>query len=60
MLVTIGPSRGRREGAKGGREMQGYFYREAYVRTSGKKYSTADVTDRETHLTNDAVQARLQ
>jgi hypothetical protein len=36
--------------------MQGYFYSDAYVRTSGKKYSTDNVSDRETHLTNDAVQ----
>jgi tubulin--tyrosine ligase len=38
------------------RGMKGYFYREAYVRTSSKKYSMDKISDRETHLTNDAVQ----
>jgi hypothetical protein len=38
--------------------MRGYFYEHAYVRTSGKKYSMDDLADRETHLTNDAVQAK--
>lgn len=36
--------------------LQGYFYQEAYVRTSSKKYSLSKLADRETHLTNDAVQ----
>ncbi len=36
--------------------LKGYFYREAYVRTSSKKYSMDKISDRETHLTNDAVQ----
>lgn len=36
--------------------LKGYFFKEAYVRTSCKKYSLKDISDRETHLTNDAVQ----
>jgi len=33
-----------------------YWYRDGYIRTSCKKYSLAKLSDRETHLTNDAVQ----
>lgn len=36
--------------------LRGYFFRDAYVRTSCKKYSLDKLEDRETHLTNDAVQ----
>ena len=36
--------------------LRGYFYQDAYVRTSSKKYSLNKLADRETHLTNDAVQ----
>eukprot|EP01038_Epipyxis_sp_PR26KG_P008086 gene8086-10954_t len=36
--------------------LKGYFFREAYVRTSSKKYSLSNIADREAHLTNDAVQ----
>ena len=36
--------------------LKGYFYQDAYVRTSSKKYSLSKLADRETHLTNDAVQ----
>jgi tubulin polyglutamylase TTLL1/tubulin monoglycylase TTLL3/8 len=32
------------------------FFREAYVRTSSKKYTLNSLADREAHLTNDAVQ----
>lgn len=39
-----------------GQELHGYFYNDAYVRTSGKKYNLNRLEDRETHLTNDAVQ----
>lgn len=39
---------------KGG--MKGYFYHDAYIRTSGKKFTLKNLSDRETHLTNDAVQ----
>ena len=38
------------------RGLKGYFYDDAYVRTSSKKYSLSKLADRETHLTNDAVQ----
>ena len=36
--------------------LSGYLFREAYVRTSSKKYSLKQLSDREAHLTNDAVQ----
>lgn len=36
--------------------LRAYFFREAYVRTSSKKYSLTSLSDREAHLTNDAVQ----
>lgn len=35
---------------------RGYFYQEGYIRTSSFKYSNGDLADRDTHLTNDAVQ----
>lgn len=38
------------------RGLTAYFFRDAYVRTSSKKYSLGRLADRETHLTNDAVQ----
>lgn len=34
----------------------GYFFEDMYIRTSSKKYSLTTLSDRETHLTNDAVQ----
>jgi tubulin polyglutamylase TTLL1 len=37
-------------------ELNAYFFNEAYIRTSSKKYSLENFSDRETHLTNDAVQ----
>jgi len=33
-----------------------YWFRDGYIRTSCKKYSLSKLSDRETHLTNDAVQ----
>jgi len=36
--------------------LKAYFFKNAYVRTSSKKYSMNKLDDRETHLTNDAVQ----
>jgi tubulin--tyrosine ligase len=39
-----------------GIHFRGYFYKEGYVRTSSYKYSTTDLTDKDVHLTNDAVQ----
>eukprot|EP01033_Poteriospumella_lacustris_P001604 gene1604-1167_t len=38
------------------KEVRAYFFQEAYIRTSCKKYVNANFSDRETHLTNDAVQ----
>jgi len=35
---------------------KGYFFKDAYVRTSSKEYSLDNIDDREAHLTNDAVQ----
>jgi hypothetical protein len=46
VLVTLDSRKG----------MQGYFYQDAYIRTSSKVYSMNNLADRETHLTNDAVQ----
>ncbi len=37
-------------------ELQAYIYEEPYVRTSWKQYSLDDISDRECHLTNDAIQ----
>lgn len=36
--------------------VKAYFFDTAYVRTSSKKYTLNSLSDRETHLTNDAVQ----
>jgi len=38
------------------KEVRAYFFQDAYIRTSCKKYSLNNFADRETHLTNDAVQ----
>ena len=40
--------------------MQGYFYQEGYLRTSCKEYSLKNVNNRFVHLTNDAVQKKLE
>ena len=40
------------------KKLHAYFHKEMYVRTSGKKYSLDDLSDRECHLTNDAVQMK--
>jgi tubulin polyglutamylase TTLL1 len=45
---------------KGVKDFRSYFFRDAYVRTSSKKYSLDKLTDRATHLTNDAVQKNVQ
>ena len=39
-----------------GESLRAYFFKDAYVRTSSKKYSLVCLSDREAHLTNDAVQ----
>ena len=36
--------------------IQGYYYKEGYLRTSSKEFSLKDVENRLIHLTNDAVQ----
>lgn len=36
--------------------IQGYYYPEGYLRTSSREFSLKHVTDKFTHLTNDAVQ----
>ncbi len=36
--------------------LEAYFFQDMYVRTSSKKFSLAKLSDREAHLTNDAVQ----
>ncbi len=45
---------------KGKGELQAYMYQEPYVRTSWKLYSLDDISDRECHLTNDAVQKKAK
>ena len=39
--------------------LQGYWYQEGYFRTSCKEFSLKNVSNRYVHLTNDAVQKRL-
>ena len=38
-----------------GIHFRGYFYNEGYIRTSSFKYTTNNFSDRDRHLTNDAV-----
>jgi hypothetical protein len=45
-------------GVKDGCDLKAYLYKEGYIRTSGKKYNLNNLGDRETHLTNDAVQKK--
>ena len=40
------------------KQLKAYYYEDEYVRTSCKKYSLTDISDRECHLTNDAVQKK--
>ena len=40
------------------KKLKAYFHEEMYVRTSSKKYSLDNLSDRECHLTNDAVQQK--
>lgn len=46
------------DGTEEGCDMKCYLYKDGYVRTSGKKYNLNDLSDKETHLTNDAVQKK--
>eukprot|EP00602_Paraphysomonas_sp_CaronLab_P006422 CAMPEP_0185031258 /NCGR_PEP_ID=MMETSP1103-20130426/18640_1 /TAXON_ID=36769 /ORGANISM="Paraphysomonas bandaiensis, Strain Caron Lab Isolate" /LENGTH=328 /DNA_ID=CAMNT_0027566729 /DNA_START=401 /DNA_END=1387 /DNA_ORIENTATION=- len=39
-------------------DLRAYLYEEGYVRTSCRRYNLKDLSDRETHLTNDAVQKK--
>jgi tubulin--tyrosine ligase len=39
--------------------LQGYWYSEGYFRTSSKEYNVKNVNNRFVHLTNDAVQKKL-
>ena len=36
--------------------LKGYMYRDVYFRTSSKPFDLDDLTNRQIHLTNDAVQ----
>lgn len=38
--------------------LQGYYFPTGYIRTSSKVYSLKNLSDREAHLTNDAVQVK--
>lgn len=40
--------------------IQCYYYEEGYLRTSSKKYNTADTSDLFIHLTNDAIQKKSE
>ena len=40
--------------------VQGYYYKEGYLRTSCKEFSLKDVSNRFVHLTNDAVQKHCE
>ena len=40
--------------------VQGYYYKEGYLRTSSREFDLADVSDRFVHLTNDAVQKHCE
>jgi hypothetical protein len=40
-------------------DRQVYLHREAYVRTSSTPYNLSDLSDKAAHLTNDAVQKKL-
>ena len=46
------------DGSKEDCVLKAYFYKDGYVRTSGKKYNLNNLSDKETHLTNDAVQKK--
>ena len=39
-----------------GIHFRGYYYNEGYIRTTSFKYTSGNLDDRDTHLTNDAVQ----
>ena len=39
--------------------LQGYYYQEGYLRTSCKEFTCKNVSNRYVHLTNDAVQKKL-
>lgn len=47
VLVTV---------TQGGKGLRGYLYDHGYVRTSSRRFSLRDLSDRTVHLTNDAVQ----
>ena len=38
-----------------GVHFRGYFYNEGYIRTCAKEYGMGNLSDRDVHLTNDAV-----
>ena len=39
--------------------LQGYWYQDGYLRTSCREFTVKNVSNRYVHLTNDAVQKRL-
>jgi len=40
--------------------LQGYWYSEGYLRTSSREFNTKNVSNKFIHLTNDAVQKKLE
>ena len=38
--------------------IKGYWYKEGYIRTSSKEYTTKNLNNKAIHLTNDAIQKK--
>jgi len=53
VLATVNPDPSSTNGEK---VLKAYFFQDAYIRTSSKKYNLSNLYDREIHLTNDAIQ----
>jgi hypothetical protein len=53
VLTTVTPAP---KGSETDKIVKAWFFQDAYIRTSSKKYNLSNLYDREVHLTNDAVQ----
>jgi hypothetical protein len=53
VLTTVTPAP---KGSESDKVVKAWFFEDAYIRTSSKKYNLSNLYDREVHLTNDAVQ----
>ena len=57
VLAIVSPvPAGSNNASPGEKQLKAFFFQDAYIRTSSKKYNLANLYDREIHLTNDAVQ----